>query len=437
MLSLPWRAVRAPRGEPELLRAAAEGGAAALWDAHGPLAYAFAHRVLGESDAAADVARDAFLVAHAGLPGTRRGFRPALLGAARIASFDRVGRGTRGAARTPRGGLSAAAGRLRPQQRAALALAGLERLSYAQIATVLGIAPESVAALLARARLRLHDELHGTSLAAASVRSPDCEDVLPVLAAAADGELDAADSAWADPHLARCPTCVRTVRAMAEVAETYAAWSPAPAPARLGEATLAELGRETAAPAPRSGAPALGALSAALLGATCVTGAFAALLVGPARSLHDNGPAVGGARLPEGARSTQVATAPAAERHRDRVVHAHRASDGRGATFVAARPAQPAPAAPEPAQPAPAARRRPQRAPRPRTPPAKIPAPPPAPTPADAGPAFAAAGHVRPRRPAAAGHARHRLRLARPPPSLVGHDPGVTDAALRPLADTS
>ena len=74
---------------------------------------------------------------------------------------------------------------------------------------------------------RLHDELHGTALAAAAVRSPDCEDVLALLAAASDGELGPTDAGWADPHVASCPTCPRTRRAMDEAAAGYAAWSPA------------------------------------------------------------------------------------------------------------------------------------------------------------------------------------------------------------------
>jgi len=239
--------VRSPTDEAELISAAAAGdpaAAAALWDAHGPRAYAFSHRVLGEPGQAADAAQDAFLIAHAELPGLERegeSFGLAVLRTARMASFEVLARRERG---MPRGRLSAAAARLRPQQRAGLALTGLERLSYAEIAAVLGIAIESVSALLARARLRLYDELHGTGLAAAAVRSPDCEDVLPLLAAAADGELDAADAAWADPDVERCPSCVRTIAAMGETAATYAAWSPAPPPPWLRAATLADLEAE-------------------------------------------------------------------------------------------------------------------------------------------------------------------------------------------------
>jgi DNA-directed RNA polymerase specialized sigma24 family protein len=356
------------------VRAAAAGGPAALWDAHGPRAYAFSHRVLGDAQAAADAAQDAFLLAWA--EAEHDDFGVAVLRAARAASFERLGRGElRG---TPRGRLSGATARLRPQQRAALALAGLERLPYAGIAEVLGIAVEAVPALLARARLRLHDELHGTGLAAAAVRSPDCEDVLALLAAAADGELEAADAAWADPHVERCATCVRTVRAMAEAAATYAAWSPAPAPSWLRAATLADLEAERVAPEP-VGSGVRSALPAALLGATCVTGAFAALLVGTARSLHEEGAPSGGARLPDGARAMQLAAAPVATPRNHRIRHARRAEPARAATFVAARVVQPVAAA---ARPVPVLHPRPQRVRHSATPPATATPTPAAPAPA-------------------------------------------------------
>ena len=413
--------MHAPTEEAELPRAATDGdpaAAAALWDAHGPGAYAFAYRVLGDTEAAAGVAREAFLVARGGLPVPRHRFRLSILGAARIASFERVASApSRHAAR---GRLSAATGRLRPQQRAALALAGLERLSYAQIAAVLGIAVESVPALLARARLRLHDELHGTGLAAAAVRSPDCEDVLPVLGAAADGELDASDSAWADPHLARCPTCVRTVRTLRAVTETYTAWSPAPAPAWLREATLAAVGAEATRPGAGSGSPALGALSAALLGATCVTGAFAALLVGTARSLHEDGSVAGGARIPQDARSTQLAAAP------HRVHRARRARDVGGAAFVVARLPQAAPAIRR-HPPAPLPTPRPKR--RQAAPPKEVPAPPPTTTPADDVPV--AVDDAAPTTAAAAVVATEPA--PEPPPATPTAPPATLDAAGPPL----
>ena len=379
--------MRSPRDEAELVRAAAAGDPAAdaaLWDEYGPRAFAFSHRVLGEAGAAADAAQDAFLMARAELPDLQRtgeGFGIASLQAARKTSFEVIARRQPA---TPRGRLSAATGRLRPRQRAALALSGLELLSYAEIAAVLGIAAESVPALLARARLRLHDELHGTALAAAAVRSPDCEDVLPLLAAAADGELDAADAGWADPHVERCTTCVRSIRAMDEAAATYAAWSPAPSPSWLRAATLADVEAEAPVAAPASAAAVRTALPAALLGATCVTGAFAALLVGTAQTLHEDGPAAGGARLPDGARSVQMAAATVAGPSRHRARRAHDAGGPRSSAFVVARVAAPVSASPVVAHAAPPALRpRPQRKRRPATEPS---GPAPAPAASDVAP---------------------------------------------------
>jgi hypothetical protein len=165
-----------------------------------------------------------------------------------------------------------------------------------------------VPALLARARLRLYDELHGTALAAAAVRASDCEDVLPLLAAAADGELEAADAAWADPHVERCATCTRTIRAMRDAAATYASWSPAAPPSWLRAATLAELEAQE----PAVGAVPRPRLSATVVSVTLVMAASAALLVGSARSLHQDDPAPGGVRLAETVHSMELAAAPAA-----------------------------------------------------------------------------------------------------------------------------
>ncbi|HEX7299358.1 MAG TPA: sigma factor-like helix-turn-helix DNA-binding protein [Solirubrobacteraceae bacterium] len=350
----------APTYEADTVRAGALPEPAAvdeLWDVHGPPAFAFCHRLLGDAGAAADAAQDAFLLAHAERqrPGHPRApFRVALLGAARTTSFDLIGRPRPAAART-RGALSAATARLRPQQRAALALAGLEGLSHADIATVLGIAPERVAALLARARLRLHDELYGTALAATAVRSPDCEDVLPVLAAGVDGELDPAEAAWADPHLERCPTCQRTIRALRDAATTYAAWSPAAAPSWLRAATLAEIGEQEPAPAaaPRP------ARAATLVSATLVTAASAALLVGSVRSLRPAEVSLGGARLSDAAHSVQMAAIAKAPlvgpRHRP--TRAEDAAPGRlGARVPAAVPPRTTLSPPQAVPPVPARR---------------------------------------------------------------------------------
>jgi DNA-directed RNA polymerase specialized sigma24 family protein len=419
--------VRVPSGEPELVRAAAAGdpaAVAALWDAYGARVFAFCQRVLGRADAAADAAQDAFLLAHAQLGRLERSgesFGVAVFRAARTTSYEllaRDARGPDGRRRAP-SSLSAAAGRLRPQQRAALALIALEGLRYDEIATVLGVGAETVGALLARARLRLYDELHGTALAASAVRSPDCEDVLALLAATSDGELGAADAGWADPHVTRCPTCPRTRRAMEETAATYAAWSPAVAPAWLREATLAELAEAPAAvalAAPPASGPRGGAnrrvagawttprprLSAALLGATLLAVAFAALLLSATGSLRQRDPAAGGVRLPDGARSLRVAGVPAppaaraagrrrAPRHWR---HARPTRRSRRVAFVAVRAVHRVTSAPRPVGTRRPAGARPRRtAPRPTRTPKRRPAPatPVAPAPAPVAPVPASA----------------------------------------------
>jgi DNA-directed RNA polymerase specialized sigma24 family protein len=248
--------VRSPRDEAELVRAAAAGSPAAvdaLWDAYGARVFAFCQRVLGHAGLAADAAHDAFLLAHAQLGRLDRAgarFGTELFRSARRTSGELLERGPLVAAPRDRGGLSSAAARLRSPQRGALALAGLEGLSHAEIAMVLELEAAAVPALIARARLRLYDELNGSAVAAAAVRSPDCEDVLPVLAAAADGELVGADATWADPHVTRCAACPRTIRAMAVAAATYAAWSPESPPSWLRAATLADVAAESPAIAP-------------------------------------------------------------------------------------------------------------------------------------------------------------------------------------------
>jgi DNA-directed RNA polymerase specialized sigma24 family protein len=323
--------VRAPDDEAEQVGAAAAGdpaAVAALWDAYGPRLFAFCHRLLGDPHAAADAAQDAFLLVHPELGSLQRAgasVGDALFRAARTTSYELLSRAPRDA---PRGGvsLSAAAARLRPQQRAALALAGLEGLSHREIATVLDTSVESVPAILARARLRLLDELRGTALAAAAARTPACEEALPLLAAAADGELEGADAAWAESHAAACATCPRSRRAMQEAAATYAAWSPAAAPSWLRGATLAELGADVpaagAAPlgsaaAASAGKPVAAAwftprpsLSAALMGSTLLIVAFGTLVAATIGPLRQAAPAPGAIALPAGSPTVTVAAAP-------------------------------------------------------------------------------------------------------------------------------
>ena len=327
--------MRAPLDHDRAVRNAAQGdpaALAALFDAHGAEVYAFCHRLLGTAEPAADATQDAFLAAAelAAEPGYDPArFRETLLATARIASLELLG--SRGGAGRAGGTLSAATMRLRPQQRGALALVGLSGLSYAATARILEVHPGAVAPLLARARLRLRDEMHGTAAAAAAVRSPDCEEALPLLAGDADGELDATEAGWLHDHVADCESCPRTAAAMGEAAATYAAWSAAAPPSWLQASTLAEFESDhavgaavAAAPAAaaaaghrraRAGAAAAGSrrpgLATAALGGALVIAAFALLVAVVAGPLRDgNGPAgpVGG----PGGQTVQVAGAPVA-----------------------------------------------------------------------------------------------------------------------------
>jgi DNA-directed RNA polymerase specialized sigma24 family protein len=61
--------------------------------------------------------------------------------------------------------------RLPERQREALALHGVERLSYKEIAASMGTSSGLVAQLISRARINLYDELQGTALASVA---PPC-----------------------------------------------------------------------------------------------------------------------------------------------------------------------------------------------------------------------------------------------------------------------
>jgi hypothetical protein len=203
---------------------------------------------------------------------------------------------------------------------------------------------------------------------------------------------------------------------MDEAAATYAAWSPAVAPSWLRQATLADLGAEApgavglpAADGPVSPGPArrraAGAWTtprpkrtAALLGATLLGVAFAALLLSTAGSLRQRDQAADAVRLPNAARSLQVADVPASaaarpagrKRAARHARHARPDRRARGVAFVPMRAMRPVTSAPRPVRTRQPAGGRPRRpAPRPKRHPA--PATPAAPAPAPVAPAPASA----------------------------------------------
>ena len=61
------------------------------------------------------------------------------------------------------------------RQREALALRELEALSYDEIAAIMGMNRNSVAQLISRARIGLHNALRLTALQSIAPPTPDCE----------------------------------------------------------------------------------------------------------------------------------------------------------------------------------------------------------------------------------------------------------------------
>ena len=110
--------------------------------------------------------------------------------------------------------------RLPERQREALALSGLERRSYEEIAASMETSADAVAQLISRARINLYDELRGTALASVAAPSPDCERALPLVAAREDGQLGSGsdgEAAWLDAHLTVCHRCSLGAEQMRQV----------------------------------------------------------------------------------------------------------------------------------------------------------------------------------------------------------------------------
>ena len=120
--------------------------------------------------------------------------------------------------------LAAASSQLAERHRQTLALRELLGLSYAEIATVIGVEPQAVAPLLARARLRLRIALRGP-VAAGEVPCESRDRALRALARRQDREeLAVEDEDWLLDHIATCPACERDHAAMLESSACYRGW---------------------------------------------------------------------------------------------------------------------------------------------------------------------------------------------------------------------
>ncbi|HEY3727542.1 MAG TPA: sigma factor-like helix-turn-helix DNA-binding protein [Solirubrobacteraceae bacterium] len=127
--------------------------------------------------------------------------------------------------------LAATTARLPQRQREALALRERFGLSHEEVAAAIGIEPTAVAALLARARLRLRSELRGA--APPAVDCAERDRALRTIGLRQDGEdVPQADDDWLLDHLGHCTGCAQAHAAMLEASACYRAWRvPEPEPA--------------------------------------------------------------------------------------------------------------------------------------------------------------------------------------------------------------
>ena len=250
--------------EARLARATAAGDGsafAALYERYEGCAFNFAYRVTGSQADATDAVPQAFLAVTRRLPRLRNqelAFGTHLFSAIRDACHEQM-HGRHGA--PPRekirqeeeireeDGIREASMRLPERQREVLALRELVRLSYDEMATVMEASRDSVAQLISRARINLHDELRGNLLASVAAPSPECERALPLIATRDDGQLQVAspDADWLDAHVDSCGRCRLGIEAMREAATSYGAWAPIAATPWLLKETMAKAAEMTGA----------------------------------------------------------------------------------------------------------------------------------------------------------------------------------------------
>jgi DNA-directed RNA polymerase specialized sigma24 family protein len=243
--------------EARLARAAAAGDGsafAALYERFERRCFNVAYRIVGAETDAAGAVQQGFLGAMRRLPEaahSESGCRTLLFTATRDSCYDLLHerRGTPSSGAVPGDAIRVAAMRLPEHQREALALRELEELSFAEIATIMETSSSSVAQLISRAQINLHDELRGNVLASVAAPSPECERALPLIAAREDGQLEVAsrDAAWLDTHLAGCERCGLGIEVMREAAASYRTWAPIAAPPGLLKVTMAKAAELTGA----------------------------------------------------------------------------------------------------------------------------------------------------------------------------------------------
>jgi RNA polymerase sigma factor (sigma-70 family) len=269
----------------DLARAAGQGNREAfaeLYNRYEPRVVGYCTRLLGSVDEAGDCAQEAFMSVLRRLPALEMrelNFSGYLFAAARNACYNHANRRRRavpveevgepspdlspsdvlqdpeGAAllATTRALVQAANSRLAPRHRDVLALREIEELSYGEIAEIMGMNENSVAQLISRARLRLRDELRGSTLASFPAHKRTCKRATTLLSRGLDGKLNG-EATWLDGHMDDCEECRMRLAAMQEAGRSYRAWGLPSLTIAALLARRAEAHAATPAPiAPRGG----------------------------------------------------------------------------------------------------------------------------------------------------------------------------------------
>ncbi len=192
--------------------------------------------------------------------------------------------------------VGAANQRLSPRQRMTLALRDLEGRPDDEIALALGADTATVAALVARARLRLRDELELPEPASL------CRDRLAALSAYVDDTLPADRRGELEAHVADCPGCRSALFALQEAALRYRSLPVPVPPGELRSRTTVALGAigfptrrpRALAPDPAPGSGGRPMAAAAAMAALVVVGAGVTILAsrnGPDRGEPTRAPA--------------------------------------------------------------------------------------------------------------------------------------------------
>jgi RNA polymerase sigma-70 factor (ECF subfamily) len=138
-----------------------------------------------------------------------------------------------------------AAFRLSDDHRAILTLRELHGLSYQEIAEIMDMPRNTVGVLLSRARLRFKEAFRMSSVDIDKLTA-ECQDMLPLLSAYIDDELDEQKRARVESHLEQCAFCRLALEEMTESSRSYRALLPLLPPAGLGEGLWLRLGDNTA-----------------------------------------------------------------------------------------------------------------------------------------------------------------------------------------------